>query len=307
VLLQKKKLLKKVVASPPPKQVLPAFFPSHDGRCKVSTILTAVETALCLGRPLMTESTTGLGQAVAMTGMVQTFRSELRANGAPIKDGQKVRGLWIEDDIILSPSDGQEIAKMILKADEKGWNIVAPYATGLRDISDSLRDPILKAPVEKRKCPHCRKIYEEKVAKTENWTYFHMPQKEGEIGGPFTLEEIRALKPYDRIYGLAGLGFYYGDIYLDYVWYEGTYNGRDRFGLPSYSGIDWNYFLDNHVELRHYPLRIAHEKPTTYDNVKALKFVSGDSWMAKWLTGKTQIDAAASTRSRSKRPRRSSK
>ena len=87
----------------------------------------------------------------------------------------------------------------------------------------------------------------------------------------FGRDEIRDLKPFERIQGLAGLGFYYGDLFIDYAFYEGTYNGKDRFGLPSYSGIDWNYFLDNQIDLRHYPLMIVHEKPLEMMNLRVLK------------------------------------
>ena len=232
---------------------IPVFYPSHDGRSMHSTIQTINMMSVSLHRPLWTTSTGGIGQAVAMNGMVLNFKNTLKKFGMEnmiekrdIGDGKTAdvfRVLWIEDDIILDQRQAVEIGQMITKADENGWNIVAPYTTGFRDGGEF------------------------------NWVYFYLPNKEtGEIGRPFTEDEIRALKPYDPLNGLAGLGFYYGDLYLDYVWYEGTYNGRDRFGLPSYSGIDWNYFLDNKVALRHYPLLISHEKPVQFGNRRVIRY-----------------------------------
>ena len=230
---------------------LPAFFPSHDRRCLLSTIQTVNEVSLILKRPLVPETTGGLGQAVSMNSMVRAFQAKVERSGLSDiitgeKGRRKTRGLWIEDDIGLFQVQAEEIARMILTADEHGWNMVTPYATGFRDDQEF------------------------------NWVYFKMPHG-GEIGRPFTEDEIKALKPYDELDGLAGLGFYYGDIFTDYVWYEGTYNGKDRFGLPSYSGIDWNYFLDNGVKLRHYPISILHEKTVQFANAKVISNWGGPS------------------------------
>ena len=228
---------------------IPAFFPSHDGRTLHVTIQTLSMVSQALQRPLMTSTTGGIGQAVAMNGMVRSFDNTLKNMGLDSlieyrgrKKERVVRVLWVEDDIFLDPGQAVEIAYMIRKADQNNWNMVAPYTTGFRDGGEF------------------------------NWVYFKMPnQKTGEIGRPFTEDEIRALKPYDPLNGLAGLGFYYGDLYLDYVWYEGTYNGHDRFGLPSYSGIDWNYFLDNNIQLHHYPLVVGHEKPVQFVNRRVIQ------------------------------------
>jgi FkbM family methyltransferase len=216
-----------------------------------------------------------------------------------------VRALWIEDDIMLSPRQSGEIAEMIKYVEStrcttpnckhedstctavcrkcpRGLNIVAPYSTGNMAV---IRD-------EPMFCDHCGQ-----QELPENFVYFLKPvfhcEKDGDFpiarnfdpsmvcptclgqgeirtGRSYTVAEIRALKPYQAIEGLAGLGFYYGDIFLDYVWYEGLYNGQTARGLPSYSGIDWNYFLDNNIHLHHYPIIVLHEKAKMFSNYKVL-------------------------------------
>jgi len=231
---------------------LPAFFPSHDRRILLQTERTVSKIEGILQRPLISETCGGIGQAVSMNGMVRFWSAKVERSGLPgiitgEKGHRKTRGLWIEDDIGLAEVQAEEIALMITEADRHGWNMVAPYATGFRETGEF------------------------------NWVYFKMPNEEtGEIGRPFTEDEIRALKPFDELHGLAGLGFYYGDIYVDYIWYEGNFNGRDRFGFPSYGGIDWNYFLDNHIELRHYPVVIYHEKTVSFSNAKVIENWGGD-------------------------------
>lgn len=243
----------------PNHAALPVFLPSHDNRSMLQTIMTVNHIGLFLQRPIITASCGGLGQAVAMNGMVRNFQAMCArvpdygylVKKHPVNGKSYTRALWIEDDIELAPGQASEIANMITKADELGLNIVTPYSTGYRDDGQL------------------------------NWVYFKKPQGD-EIGRPYTAEEIRALQPFDKV-DLGGLGFYYGDIYLDYVWYEGTYNGHDRFNLPSYSGIDWNYFLDNNVELSHYPIFVRHEKTVGFVNVSIIENWGKESTMPKMI------------------------
>ena len=229
------------------------FFPSHDGRTLTGTTLALTQVARILDRDLMTFPGREMGQAVAINSMVQSFRyAFFNEQGRQMKLQGIYRALWIEDDILISAAQAREIAEMIVKADENHWNIVAPYSAGL---------------VETTPCPTCGQNTD------DNWTYYHFPDKEtGEIGRRFTLEEIQALKPYDPIDGLGGLGFYYGDVNTDYVWHEGDCKGQDRDGMPAYSGIDWNYYLENNIVLRHYPIVIYHDKSRFYSNERALKY-----------------------------------
>lgn len=233
----------------PKAKSLPVFLPSHDKRSMLQTIQTVNNVSLFLGRPIFSNTCGGLGQAVAMNGLVQSFKGACKriSEYSNLIDERGVaRGLWVEDDIELITGQAEEIAAMIVEADKHGWNIVAPYTTGYRDDGEL------------------------------NWVYFKKPEGD-QIGRPYTEEEIVALQPYEAV-DLAGLGFYYGDIYTDYVWHEGSYNGTDRFGLPSYAGIDWNYFLDNRIQLRHYPIVIMHEKPMSLGNIKVI---------ANWGPGST--------------------
>jgi hypothetical protein len=232
---------------------LVAFFASHDGRVLQPTTLTVISVSEQLERPLVSFVSAGLGQAVSLNAMLWMFKRMVASQkgGSPFDVHGKVRALWIEDDIMLDVAQAPEIAEMIRVADQNHYNIVTPYSTG----HDDRGEP----------CPHCGRTGE------DSWVYYHQPNdKTGEIGRPFTLKEIQALKPYDRVDGLAGLGFYYGAINTDYAFHEGEYNGRDRFGAPSWAGIDWNYFLDNRTELRHYPVSILHDKPHFWSNRAAI-------------------------------------
>jgi hypothetical protein len=66
----------------------------------------------------------------------------------------------------------------------------------------------------------------------------------------FTAEEFSKLKPYDTV-PLAGLGFYYGDLPLDYEFHAD--------GKP-FMGEDLNFFYDTKIEPRVAPIPLKHLK-----------------------------------------------
>ncbi len=70
-------------------------------------------------------------------------------------------------------------------------------------------------------------------------------------GTMLSIEEYKKLKPYDRI-SLAGLGFYYGDLPLDYEFHSD--------GKP-FLGEDLNFFYDNpQLQPRVAPIPLKHLK-----------------------------------------------
>ena len=67
--------------------------------------------------------------------------------------------------------------------------------------------------------------------------------------GAYTDERKNKLKDWDVV-KLAGLGFYYGDIPLDYEFTE----------VGKYQGHDLNFYNDNNIELRYVDFGLKHIK-----------------------------------------------
>ncbi len=65
---------------------------------------------------------------------------------------------------------------------------------------------------------------------------------------PMVASDLENLNDWDRI-GASGLGFYFGDLYLDY-----------KFHYDEKFGEDINYFIDNHIDLRIVKLPLSHMK-----------------------------------------------
>ena len=127
-----------------------------------------------------------------------------------------IRGFLLDDDIRIE--DQKRLEQVIQIADKNHWNVVAPYRT------KSGRFSIIK------KIP---------------------PRPSGTSTELLTQDELAKIKPYDEL-ELAGLGFYYGDIPLTYVFHEGN----------PYTGEDLNFFHDNALHIRLAPLYLEHIKST---------------------------------------------
>jgi hypothetical protein len=124
-----------------------------------------------------------------------------------------MRGLLLDDDIWVD--DAQELAAIFTTADANGWNIVGPYMLADKSMS------ILTPPTEPGGNPH-----------------------------RMTVEEVADLDEYSNIWA-AGLGFYYGDLPLEYKFHEGN----------PWVGEDLNFFCDNpQLETRVAPMRVLHAK-----------------------------------------------
>ena len=70
-------------------------------------------------------------------------------------------------------------------------------------------------------------------------------------GDMMTIDEYKKLKPYDQV-SMAGLGFYYGDLPLNYEFHAD--------GKP-FLGEDLNFFFDNQdIKIRIAPVQLKHLK-----------------------------------------------
>jgi hypothetical protein len=129
----------------------------------------------------------------------------------------KVRGFLLDDDICFVEQPSLEAA--IRKADQNGWNLVGAYRT-----------------------------------KTGRFSLIKIvpPKPSGTTTEMMLEADLAEIKPYQEIpSGMAGLGFYYGDIPLDYEFREGN----------PYTGEDLNFFNDNkQLHPRLAPLFLEHLK-----------------------------------------------
>lgn len=125
-----------------------------------------------------------------------------------------IRGIMIDDDILLKSDQQKNLQSAIETADKFHWNFVSPYR--VRDGFTSIAR---------------------------------------ENGDLMTVEEVRNLRPFDRIAN-AGLGFYYGDMPLSYKFHEeGVFGGEDL-----------NFFHENPtLEPRCVDLSLKHLKVVDID------------------------------------------
>jgi hypothetical protein len=207
---------------------LPVFITTRDGRSIPYSVITVCAAVFRMNRPLVPFTNHGPGQACSYNSMLRGARKVLG------KD--KVKALWIEDDIVLMPSEHNilGLVELITEADKNDWNIVAPYFV---------------------------------TPDTYYLDYNHIRTDENNIpiGAPigYTLEEVKALPKFAEI-DIAGLGIFYGDIYLDYEFYEGLH---DDFPNRKYTGLDWIYYTEKKIPLRHYPLSVMHMKTRMLESV----------------------------------------
>jgi hypothetical protein len=199
---------------------LPIFLTTRDGRTTPQSAIAAAMASLRLERTPVPITSHGPGQACSYNKMLYEARNIFGEN--------KLRALWIEDDILIEPDETtvNGIVELITKADQENWNIVAPYY-----------------------------VWDNRLV----IDYHHMSG----VPMAYSLEEVRALPKFAEV-EMAGLGFYYGDIFCDYEFWEGLSND-----LPNhrYTGVDWIYFTEKKIKLRHYPLSIRHMKTQILESV----------------------------------------
>jgi hypothetical protein len=148
-------------------------------------------------------------------GAVEMLKRSLDDNA--IKHGDVVRGLWIDDDVLIDEPI-KRVSDAIREADVRHANIVANYRIPWRD--DSIVNSI------------------------------GISNEKGDLGHFATKEELDRLKNFDPLPmgSHNGLGFYYGDIPLNY---------RFHYDVMA---EDVNFFRDNKIQLSYVDLKLRHNK-----------------------------------------------
>ena len=136
-----------------------------------------------------------------------------------VKHGGKIRALLLDDDIILPTNlDLRVIVDAFKKADENNWNLIANYRVQHTATENGMVNVMMK----KRK--------------DDQYSFY-------------SNSDLAKLKTFDELPDtVSGLGFYYGEINLDYQFH---YDDRPE---------DINFFRDNKIKLRYLDLRLYHEK-----------------------------------------------
>jgi hypothetical protein len=132
------------------------------------------------------------------------------------------RGFLLDDDVVVQ--DTEQLVKVMRQADQEHWNVVAPYLTTIGEGEDRLTS----------------------IAK------FISNNGAGMSSRLLSIKELREVQVWDRV-DAAGLGFYYGDIPLDYSFHAD--------GKP-FDGEDLNFFWDlrEKLQIRLAPIHLKHLK-----------------------------------------------
>lgn len=131
-----------------------------------------------------------------------------------MRSGQKVlRGFFIDSDSMISPEPKivDKLINAMKRADREHFSFVVPY----------------------------------RVVKNEDVSYTAVFSNEGKL---MSVEDVKQLFDFDKILS-SGLGFYYGDLPLDY---------KFRFGDDR--GEDWWFFKENNIDLRILKMPCYHVK-----------------------------------------------
>lgn len=144
---------------------------------------------------------------------IPAARTHLFKKTREFYDNQNViRGLMIDSDIVFDRPD--ILAEYIEIADKNNWNLVGNYM-------------------------------HRNTNKLENTVYY---RDENQAFLPYTIEQYKELDDLSVIES-AGLGFYYGDLPLNYKFHS------------SFNGEDVNFFDDNKLEIRIMKkLNLGHQK-----------------------------------------------
>ena len=166
------------------------------------------------------DNTGGIGAWNTRNKVIDVLKKQLDEHN--ITYGNTIRALWFDDDICILDHP-KKLADMIVEADRQNYNIVANYHN------------IWKG--------------------TEMINTIFKPDLE--VAGMYkslNLEELDSFKMFDLLPEdyVAGLGFYYGDIPLDYKYH--AFDKRSKFGE------DFNFYRENSLQLRFADVRLEHRK-----------------------------------------------
>lgn len=166
----------------------------------------------------------------ARTACLLQLKEELDSKG--IEHGPTVRALWIDDDVLIDEPIGR-VSEIIRKSDELGANIVANY-----------------------RIPWKGQMIVNAIGIADGNGNPHFASN----------EQIAALKNFDMLPmgSHSGLGFYYGDVNLNYAFhydhatYEEISKAKSFADMPH--AEDVNFFLDNKIQLSYVDIKLRHEK-----------------------------------------------
>jgi len=193
------------------------IMPTAGGKADIETLWKWSTIPVFLNKRLFPITVYNKGISASRTAAFNTAKNTLDKMG--VKHGGKIRALLLDDDIILPRNlDLRVIVDAFKKADENNWNLIANYRVQHTAVEDGMANVMMK-----------RK-------KNDQYSFY-------------SDEDLAKLKTFDELPDtVSGLGFYYGEINLDYQFH---YDDRPE---------DINFFRDNKIPLRYLDLRLYHEK-----------------------------------------------
>jgi hypothetical protein len=191
--------------------------PTAAGKADIETIFKLSTIPVFLNKRLFPVISYNKGISASRTNAFNLAKNNLDRMG--VKHGGKIRALLWDDDLLLPRNlDLRIVVDTFKKADENNWNLIANYRVQHTATENGMVNVMMK-----------RK-------KDDQYSFY-------------SDEELSKLKTFDELPDtVSGLGFYYGEINLDYQFH---YDDRPE---------DINFFRDNKIPLRYLDLRLYHEK-----------------------------------------------
>ena len=191
--------------------------PTAGGKADIETLWKLSTIPVFLDKRLFPITVYNKGISASRTAGFNIAKNMLDKMG--VKHGGKIRALLWDDDLLLPKNlDLKFIIDAFKKADENNWNLIANYRVQHTTTENGLTNVMMKR------------------QKNDQYRFY-------------TDEELCNLKTFDELPDtVSGLGFYYGEINLDYQFH---YDDRPE---------DINFFRDNKIQLRYLDLRLYHEK-----------------------------------------------
>lgn len=193
------------------------IMPTAGGKADIETLWKWSTIPVFLNKRLFPVTVYNKGISASRTGGFNAAKNALDKMG--VKHGGKIRALLLDDDIILPRNlDLNIIVDAFKKADENNWNLIANYRVQHTATENGMVNVMMKR------------------RKNDQYSFY-------------SDDDLAKLKTFDELPDtVSGLGFYYGEINLDYQFH---YDDRPE---------DINFFRDNKIQLRYLDLRLYHEK-----------------------------------------------
>ena len=203
-----------------PENAIPIFLPSADGSAQALTMKAVIEACYIMGKiPVLIQIDKFNPIPLTRTLGLQLYKKYA-------KNLKKVRGFMIDSDVRIEVN-GEFLAEKIKEVDSKNYNVAIPYLSNNYTLNIFKNKPIPKG-----------------LSKIEREEFIINPT-------PVSMDEYKKMKDFDKI-DSAGLGFYYGDIPLDYEFHFANF-GKE-------AGEDILFFAENGIELRILKIPTSHIK-----------------------------------------------